>query len=185
MKIRKEIKSFLLVGVCLGIIPIFNTGYANAEDAIDPVFYVSILAPNTCPARNQWATLMVEQLPKIGIGVEIFDHTGWAQISPRTWGYPGPYPIPTYAEGGFDILFVGWSGDMDWTTAEIFSSDYIVPNGDNFYQYDSWEYDFAYNSYLTSLTIEDRLFWGNKMQQLLYQDQPTCTIKYPVGLYPH
>lgn len=185
MRIRKEIKSLLIIGFCLGILPIFNTGYANAEEEIEPVFYVSVLAPNTCPARNQWATLMVEQLPKIGIGIEIFDHTGWAQISLRTWGYPGPFPIPQYSEGGFDILFVGWGGDMDWSEAEIFSSDYIVPNGDNFYQYDSWEYDLAYNNYLTSLSIEDRLFWGDKMQQLLYKDQPTCTIKYPEALYAH
>ncbi|MBK5115246.1 MAG: hypothetical protein JJE41_16590, partial [Candidatus Heimdallarchaeota archaeon] len=185
MRIRKEIKSLLVIGFCLGILPIFNTGYVNAEEEIEPVFYISVLAPSSCTLREQWATLMVEQLPKIGIGIEIFDHTGWAQISPRTFSYPGPYPIPTYAEGGFDILFIGWSGDFDWSLADIFSSTSIVPNGDNFYQYESWEYDLAYNNYLTSLTNEDRLFWGDKMQQILYQDQPTCTIKYPVGLYAH
>ncbi len=185
MRLRKELKSLILISLCLGIIPIFSSNTASAEEEIEPVFYVSILAPSTCPARNQWATLMVEQLPKIGIGIEIFDHTGWSQIVPRTWGYPGPYPIPTYAEGGFDILFVGYSGDLDWYYANIFHSDYIIPLGENFYQYESWEYDFAYNNYMTSLTAEDRIFWGNKMQQILYKDQPACTIFYPTGLFAH
>ncbi|MHA1825837.1 MAG: hypothetical protein ACTSUA_04175, partial [Candidatus Heimdallarchaeota archaeon] len=88
----------IAVMICLSVMPFMATPTKAANPA--PFFSISILAPNTNPARNQWSTLMAEQLPKIGIGIDVFDHTGWSQISPRTWGYLGPYPIPSYAEGG-------------------------------------------------------------------------------------
>ncbi|MHA1203457.1 MAG: hypothetical protein ACTSSL_00745, partial [Candidatus Heimdallarchaeaceae archaeon] len=85
-----------------------------AEGDIIPAFYINLLSPNTNPARNQWAALMENQLPKIGIGIAFHESTGWGNIMPRTWSYPvgedGKFDyIPTYEDGGYDILFVGWS----------------------------------------------------------------------------
>jgi len=148
-----------------------------------PFFSISILAPNTNPARNQWATLMVEQLPKIGIAVETFDHTGWAQISPRTWGHAGP--IPTYAEGGYDILFVGWSWGLDWDPTGLYDSPAITPNGDNFYQYDSPAMDAAIGNYTSSFVLADRIEWAEEIQALLYEDLPEICLIYPLSVYPH
>ena len=156
------------------------------EAANPPAFFtISVLAPNTNPARNQWATLMVEQLPKIGIGVDIFDHTGWAQISPRTWGYPGPYPIPTYAEGGFDIMFVGWGWGLDIDLKGLFDSPSQPPNGDNFYQYVVPEMDWAIGNYSQSFVLADRIQYAHDIQALLYEDVPQATITYPLDVFPH
>ena len=114
----------------------------------EPFFYISILVPST---YHQWittvASVMVEQLPKIGIGIDVFDHTVWAQISPRTWGYPGPYPIPEYSKGGYDLFFISWSWGFDWDPTGLYDSPSITPNGDNFYQYNNPEMDNAINSY--------------------------------------
>jgi len=173
----------LAVILTLGIIPLFGQPAQAVKQG--PFFSISILAPNTNPARNQWATLMVEQLPKIGIEVDVFDHTGWSQISPRTWGYPGPYPIPTYAEGGFDILFVGWGWGLDWDPTGLFDSPAITPNGDNFYQYDSQEMDWAIGNYTASFVTADRIEYAKDIQALLYEDLPQITIIYPRSLYPY
>jgi ABC-type transport system substrate-binding protein len=160
---------------------------ANPVQAANPpaFFTLSVLAPNTNPARNQWATLMVEQLPKIGIGVDVFDHTGWAQISPRTWGYPGPYPIPTYAEGGFDIMFVGWGWGLDIDMTGLFDTPSIPPNGDNFYQYSVPEMDWAIGNYSQSFVLADRIQYAEDIQALLYEDVPQATITYPLDVFPH
>ncbi|MGC9780962.1 MAG: hypothetical protein HZR80_17090 [Candidatus Heimdallarchaeota archaeon] len=173
----------LAVLVCLSIMPFLAT---PAKAANPPAFFtISILAPNTNPARNQWATLMVEQLPKIGIGIDLFDHCGWSQISPRTWGHSGPYPVPSYAEGGFDILFIGWSWGLDIDFRGLFDSYSITPDGDNHYQYDSQEMDWAINNYSSSFVLADRIEWAETMQEILYEDVPAATICYQTSLYPH
>jgi ABC-type transport system substrate-binding protein len=150
-----------------------------------PFFEISILAPNTSTARNQWATLMVEQLPKIGIAVDVFDHTGWAQIGPRTWSHPGPYPIPPYSEGGYDILFVGNGWGLDFDPTGVFTSDGITPVGDNFYQYASQEMDWAVANYTQSFVFEERMNYAQDIQELLYEDNPSICLLYPTSLYPH
>ncbi|MEA2070714.1 MAG: ABC transporter substrate-binding protein [Asgard group archaeon] len=183
--IKKNYRRMILplaVLACLTIMPFLATPSTAANP--EPFFNISILAPNTNPNRNQWATIMVEQLPKIGIGIDTFDHTGWAQISPRTWDYPGPYPIPTYEEGGYDILFVGWSWGLDWDPSGMFDKDGWIPNGDNHYQYYSQEMDNAIGNYTQSFVTADRIEWAEEIQRILYRDVPASTIIYPLSLYP-
>jgi ABC-type transport system substrate-binding protein len=150
-----------------------------------PFFSVSILSPNSNPARNQWATLMVEQLPKIGIGIDVFDHTGWAQISPRTWGHPGPYPVPSYAEGGYDLFFIGNGWGLDFDPTGVFTSDGITPAGDNFYQYENPEFDWAVGNYTQSFVYADRIQYAEEIQYWLYEDQPSIAIIYDTSLFAH
>ncbi|MHA1440488.1 MAG: ABC transporter substrate-binding protein [Candidatus Heimdallarchaeota archaeon] len=183
--IKKDLRRMILpimIMAALGIMPMLS---APAQAVVvGPFFSISILAPNSNPARNQWATLMVEQLPKIGIEVDIFDHTSWSQIYPRTWDYPGPYPIPSYAEGGYDILFVGWGWGLDWDPTGLYDTPGIVPFGDNFYQYSSQEMDDAIGNYTASFITADRIEYAEDIQALLYEDLPQITIIYPRSLYP-
>jgi hypothetical protein len=105
-------------------------GQVSAQDTeVVEVFSLNLLSPNTSAARNQWSLLMENQLPKIGIGVDFHESTGWGNIGPRTWSYPlidYDY-VPTYAEGGYDILFVGWSWGLDWDPTGLFDSASLVP----------------------------------------------------------
>ncbi len=184
---RKITQKNILVMLVLAsfiIAPLYGEKKITGENP-GPYFSISLLCPNTSPARNQWASLMVEQLPKIGIAVDIFDHTGWAQISPRVWGHPGPYPIPTYAEGGYDILFVGWSGGLDWDPTGLYDSPSITPNGDNFYQYNNPVMDNAIGNYTSSFVLADRIEWLEEIQAILYEDNPSIPIIYPLEVYPH
>ncbi|MFW9924532.1 MAG: ABC transporter substrate-binding protein [Candidatus Thorarchaeota archaeon] len=183
-KIDNVRKMFLPVALVLTLVvmPVLSSPAQAANPG--PFFSISILAPNTNSARNQWATLMVEQLPKIGIAVDVFDHTGWAQISPRTWGHPGPYPVPTYDEGGFDVLFVGWSWSLDWDPTGLFDTPSITPNGDNYYQYSNPEMDWAIGNYTQSFVLADRIEYAKDIQAILYEDVPEMTIVYSQSVYP-
>ncbi|MCE7744771.1 MAG: hypothetical protein GPJ52_06515 [Candidatus Heimdallarchaeota archaeon] len=178
---KKTLFIFLIV---MFLTPIFTVTDSLQAELPDPFFSVSFLIPNTSPSRNQWASQMVEQLAKIGIGVDVFDHTGWAQINPRTWGYPGPYPIPQYSEGGFDILFVGWGWGLDIDMKGLFDTPSIPPNGDNFYQYSRPEMDWAIGNYSQSFVLADRIQRAHDIQALLYEDVPAATITYPQNLFP-
>ncbi|NHK32489.1 MAG: hypothetical protein FK730_14140 [Asgard group archaeon] len=183
--IKRDIKRVVLplvIMVCLSISPFLGQS-AKAATNPPPFFTISVLAPNSNPARNQWATIMVEQLPKIGIGVDVFDHTSWAQIYPRTWDYPGPYPIPSYAEGGFDLFFVGWSWGLDWDPTGLYDSPAVTPNGDNTMQYINPLMDFAIYNYTQSFDVNDRIFWANEIQDLLYDEVPEACIEYDLNHY--
>ncbi|MFW9921852.1 MAG: ABC transporter substrate-binding protein [Candidatus Thorarchaeota archaeon] len=182
----KKIKyTILLMIICTGLFlsPISTKIFVKAINP-GPFFSICILCPNTNPARNQWATLIAEQLPKIGIAVDVFDHTGWAQISPRVWGYPGPYPIPTYPEGGYDVLFVSWSWGLDWDPTGLFDSAGITPDGDNFYQYSNPEMDWAIANYTQSFVLADRIDWCEEIQAILYEDLPSVVIVYDASVFP-
>ena len=183
---RDKVLALFTISFCLGFLPFLNSEFVTAEEQmLEPVFYISVLAPSTCPARVMWPTILVEELPKAGIGVDIFDHTGWAQISPRTWSYPGPFPIPPYNESGFDILCLGWGFGMDWNPLGFYDTASITPNGDNFYQYSNQEMDWAIYNYSASSNIEDRDYWGKEIQKILYEDLPSITVYYADELIPH
>ena len=179
----KNKKIQLVILLTIFIIPVLTETKFNQAENPDPYFSISVLAPNTY--GYTYATLMVEQLPKIGIAVDIYDYTGWYQISERTWDYPGPYPIPSYSEGGFDILCLGFSYGLDVDLTELFHSVNITPNKWNFYQYDRPEMDWALGNYSQAFVLADRIQYAHDIQALLYEDVPQATISYPQEVFPH
>ncbi|MHA1532114.1 MAG: ABC transporter substrate-binding protein, partial [Candidatus Heimdallarchaeota archaeon] len=179
----KNKKIQLIILLTIFTLPVLTqTEFTRAENP-DPYFSISVLAPSTY--GYTYATLMVEQLPKIGIAVDVFDQTGWVQISPRTFEYPGPFPIPAYSEGGFDILCIGYGWGLDIDLTELFHSRNITPNKWNFYQYDRPEMDWALGNYSQSFVLADRIQYAHDIQTLLYEDVPQATISCPQDVFPH
>ncbi|MHA1304679.1 MAG: ABC transporter substrate-binding protein [Candidatus Heimdallarchaeaceae archaeon] len=179
MKKKAFLGIALIIVVSASMIPA-----SAAEGDIIPAFYINLLSPNTNPARNQWAALMENQLPKIGIGISFHESTGWGNIMPRTWAYPvgeeGKFDyIPTYEEGGYDILFVGWSWGLDWDPTGLYDSASMVPAGDNMYQYSNPEFDTKLVEYTSELDDTARIAKAKELQAILYEDLPAITIIYP------
>ncbi|MHA1865972.1 MAG: ABC transporter substrate-binding protein [Candidatus Heimdallarchaeaceae archaeon] len=158
------------------------------SDETTPYFYISLLSPNTLLERNEWASLIEEQLSKIGVGIAYHESTGWGNIMPRVWSYPvgeeGYYDhIPTYEEGGYDILFVGWSWGLDWDPSSLFASVNIVPHGDNMYQYSNHVFDEKLGEYITELNDTVRIARAKELQAILYEDLPSISIVYGRQIY--
>ncbi|NHJ49923.1 MAG: hypothetical protein FK733_19175 [Asgard group archaeon] len=184
MRIKRKILAivFLLL-LCYPIIT------ANVEGTIevtapDPFFSITILCPNTSPERMEWALTITNEFEKIGIDVTLI-YESWGGISPRTWGYPGPYPIPLYSAGGYDVLVVGWNFDLESDPYNLYHSDKIPPNGDNFYQYDNPVVDTYIDNYMTSITASNKQFWADKIQEVLYDELPALNVVYDSDLYGH
>ncbi len=177
-----------LLGISLIVLFGLSTsiGTTMAQDIeIQIAFSINLLSPNTSAARNQWSLLMEQQLPKIGIGITFHESTGWGNIGPRTWSYPlldYDY-IPTYAEGGFDILFVGWSWGLDWDPTGLYDVASLVPNGDNFYQYINPVYEDLLTNYLSEFDAPTRIGYAHEMQEILYEDLPAICLVYPRSLF--
>lgn len=184
MKLAFKRSSILISIIIIGIItmPFIIPKVVNADNP-GPFFSISVLSPNTDTKRNQWATYLVEQLPKIGIAVDVFDLTGWAQISPRTWGYAGPYPIPSYAAGGFDVTCFPWNLGIDVDLSGMFNSDAITPDGNNYYQYSNLEMDQAINNFTQAFSLDDKIACALSIQDILYEELPSISIIYPQSVY--
>ncbi|RLI67583.1 MAG: hypothetical protein DRP02_02590 [Candidatus Gerdarchaeota archaeon] len=181
--LNKKASALLLILISVSFMPIINTQKIKAT-APTPFFTIYLLCPKGQPDRTGWVTRISKELQQIGIGTTLI-LASWVEISPRTWSYPGPYPIPSYAEGGYDILFVGWSGRLDFNPTGLFDSPSITPNGDNFYQYENPEMDWAISNYSSSFVFDDRIYWAKQIQAILYDDLPRATIFYPADIYPH
>ena len=148
-----------------------------------PFFGITILCPDSNPMRIETAILFATELPKIGICVEDFIVTDWTHIGERTWGHPGPYPIPTFEEGGFDMLFVGWSHYIHFKMGEVFLSDQAVPFGDNFYQFSNETYDLTFDAYRHSYENVDKILLAKEVQSILHEELPSIPTIYSKEFY--
>ena len=187
-KVKKRMNKKALLGITLIVLFGLSTsiGTTMAQDIeIQIAFSINLLSPNTSAARNQWSLLMEQQLPKIGIGITFHESTGWGNIAPRTWSYPlidYDY-IPTYAEGGYDILFVGWSWDLDWDPTGLYDTASLLPLGGNHYQYSNPAYDTLLTNYLSEFDDATRIGYAHEMQEILYEDLPAICLVYPRSLF--
>lgn len=179
---KRKILAILII-VFVSISPALAGDDEGDENRL-AMFSISLLSPNTLEARNQWAVLMQKQLPKIGIDVYLHESTGWGNIDPRTWNYPlidFDY-IPTYAEGGYDILFVGWNWEMDFNPTGHYDTGCWI-SSENYYQYSNPFYDGKLNDYLTSYNPDERDQFAYELQAILYEDLPAISILYESSLF--
>jgi len=177
-----------LLGISLVVLFGFSmvAGNVLAQDVtIQTAFSINILSPNTSPARNQWSLLMEQLLPKVGIGITFHESTGWGNIAPRTWSYPllDYNYIPVYEDGGYDLLFVGWSWGLDLDLTGLFDTMSIYPAGDNHYQYSNTVYDDLLTDYLGELDPVERINIAYDLQEILYDELPAIAIIYPKSLF--
>jgi len=158
---------------------------SEETDEVNMVFSISFLSPNDSPARcGQWSMLMENTLPKIGIGIDFHESTGWEEIGYRTWNYPllDFDHIPIYDQGGFDILFFKYTWDLDPDLVGMFDSPYAY-NKRNFYQYVNPAYDAKLIQYLGELNQTLMTHYFHELQSILYEDLPAISVLYGRALY--
>jgi len=164
---------------------VFSTPYliAGQETEMPICFSINLLSPNDDIFRNQFSILIQETLPLIGIGVDIHESTTLDKIAPRTWFYPlidYDY-IPTYAQGGFDAFFAGYSWDLDWDPGSRYSSGCMC-SGENYYQYVNPQFDSMLTQYLNEPDQPTRIGYLHWLDFFLYEDLPAICIVYPKSL---
>ncbi|MCK4973338.1 MAG: hypothetical protein KAS52_08450, partial [Candidatus Heimdallarchaeota archaeon] len=165
---------------------IVNTSIISTSNTSNPVqiaFSIDLqtLNPNEHSAIPRIAGLLSENLPKIGVGINIVEHTTSDNIAERTWNYPigRDYDyIPTYAEGGYDIVLREVVWDFDHDHEGYFDSESIVPNGLNYYQYNNIIYDNYLNFFLNQ-TYYDGYEYLFELVTILYDELPSIAICYP------
>ncbi|MCE7745094.1 MAG: hypothetical protein GPJ52_08185 [Candidatus Heimdallarchaeota archaeon] len=185
---KTKIKKYIIIVVILSSLVVLTN---NTEGCIGnvrvlyppPYFHINILCLDTEPMRNVWAEIIANELRKIGIGVNSIESLSYEEIAQRTWDYDGPYPIPTHAEGGYDLLFIDRNWDLDIDMKGLFDTPSWSPTGDNIYQYSSPEMDWAIGNFSQAFVLADKIQYAHDIQALLYEDLPAITILYNYAFY--
>ncbi|MFX1251464.1 MAG: ABC transporter substrate-binding protein [Promethearchaeota archaeon] len=76
----------------------------------EPFITMVFLAPTANPVKVQHAQLVANELPKIGVGATLL-LIGWDVLIPRLFEPSGPLAL-SYADGGYDMSVLGWSGNL-------------------------------------------------------------------------
>lgn len=172
---------------CFIILVIVNSNFVNSqEDTITPFFSITLLAPNTgsAPPWVYFDDYIAPEIEKIGIDVNCVC-TMLGYITPRVWNYPGPYPIPKYSEGGYDIFLGSYSWICEWNPKGLFETTAITPNGDNYYQFSNPEMDLIISNLNNSINEQEKLDLLKDAQEILYNELPVIPIVEPAMMYIH
>jgi ABC-type transport system substrate-binding protein len=171
-----------------------EAGFVNSNLAYDAVndvyttfhFNITVLSPNTNPARNQWSAAWANQLSSIGIGLTEHVSTGWSVITPRTFGWSNATLVDLYeptftAFGGYDVLFVGNGWPLDFDPTGIYTDSGLCDTGscDNFYNFVNATINDAIIDYASELDYDTRTTKVEALQAMLAHELPVIPILYP------
>ncbi len=184
MKRMRMKKYLILVVVIASLIVSTKNTEACRNYLYPPAFFTfSIICLDTEPMRVVWAEIIAHELRKSGLGVDAIEIMSYEEIAQRTWDYPGSYPIPTHNEGGFDLLLMDRTWDLDIDMTGLFDTNSIPPNGDNIYQYSSPEMDWSIGNFSQSFDLSERNLYAHDIQAHLYEDLPAITILNNYAFY--
>lgn len=146
------------------------------ENEQEIYFEVTLLVPTNNPDRLIWAEMIAEELPKIGIGVNI-DKSDFLGVEIRVWEHP-ERPVPIYEDNGYDMVFVGIAYDdfMFERSGSSYSSYNDPAEIDNSYGYESEEYINLQEQLFSEFNETNRVEIIQKFQNLIYNDLPAITI---------
>ena len=173
-----KIKILLTLLFSLLILPSISNVVSQSEN--QEAFTLNFLTPNTRTDRILTSELIAEQLELIGINVTN-NIASWEDTGSRVWVYPSGFTeydyIPTYVEGGFDIVFIGWM-NLPWDPSGRYDTDSIYPSGDNYYQYSNSTYDNLLDNFVAETDETLKKTYAEQMQAILYKDLPGISLYY-------
>lgn len=151
--------------------------YDAATGAMNtPFFEITLLSPTGNPDREQWATRMAAELPKIGIGVKEHLQVGFADIYPRVFDQLVP-PV-LHDQGGYDVSFVGWFSPIDYTATGTYDKASWIPNGGSVINWENATMEAQANLFETELDVPTRIAAFKVWQAMLYYNEVSMPIIY-------
>ncbi len=154
-----------------------------AAQGANPLFSVTLLAPNSNPVRREYAAIISQSLQSVGINAHLV-YVTFASLDARI--FPENLDIlgKSFDQGGFDIAFIGF-GQVSPTVD--FLSQYhsgilgFPPNGNNYKLWNSTEADRILDAYGKSLDPDKQADLMHQLSKLLYAQKPDLPIYWGLG----
>jgi ABC-type transport system substrate-binding protein len=141
------------------------------------LFQMTLIVPGPNPARKAWAEVVKTNLVDAGIGATTVN-LDWDIVYSRALT-PDPSVVgKTYADGGFDALFVGYAMGIDPDPYGLFHSSQFPPEGQNYYLWDNAESDRLCDLIKETSDEATRLQYVKEWQKVFYDEQPAATLLY-------
>jgi ABC-type transport system substrate-binding protein len=141
------------------------------------LFTITLIVPGPNPSRKAWAAVVENSLDAAGIDAQRVE-LDWDSVYSRALTPDEETVGKTYAEGGFDALFVGYAMNVDPDPFPLFDSTQFPPLGQNYYLWNNSENDRLGQLIKTTTDEATRLQYVKEWQKLAYDEQPTATIHY-------
>ncbi|MHA1854352.1 MAG: ABC transporter substrate-binding protein, partial [Candidatus Heimdallarchaeaceae archaeon] len=169
---------YSLIFIFLITLSVPAVGQTPSKNASEPFFAFTIMTYATSVQPNVAPFILQEDAAKIGVSISVKYQT-WQEFDYRCFNHIAP--IPTYDEGGYDMVNLGWRmrSHMYWRFYENFLSDNVPTTGYNFYQFNNSEYDYYATLYSNTYDLNERVQYLKSMQQILYEDLPALVYAYP------
>ena len=156
------------------------TPFAFAQgEVVYPELKITLVNPSTNPARLMWGEVIQNNLKAVGIECDrvIWD---WDTIYDRILECPVEIRGKTYEQGGFDALFVGYAISVEMDLRPLFKGTeaYLPPTGQNYYIYNNSQLNALLDLAMETPEFDQRLPIQWQIQEILYDEQPSCIISY-------
>jgi ABC-type transport system substrate-binding protein len=168
----------VLAFICLVSLRIVPLSGAQA-----PLFSVTLIVPNTQQVRVQYASIIADNMIKLGIDAKV-EYENFTTILSRAFTNSTG---PLFDEGGYDILFIGWS----WTNPlpdlrPNFDGrpPNVPPTGNNYALYNSSQLNNLLDQLYTSTDLQTQINLVHEWQQIVYDDSPYAYIYEATGVWP-
>ena len=178
-RISKELT--VLVFICLVSSSMVPLPRAQAQPA--PLFSVTILVPNNNRVRVQYASIIADNMIKLGIDAKV-DYENLStvvnRVSTNSTG-------PLFNEGGFDIALLGWTFPSPLPDCRINFDGRppnIPPTGNNYALYNSTQLNNLLDQLYTSTDPQTQINLVHEWQQIVYDDSPYAYIYEYTDLIP-
>ncbi|MFX0090319.1 MAG: ABC transporter substrate-binding protein [Candidatus Hodarchaeota archaeon] len=170
-------KKHFRVGLLIGLIFFsFFTFLLVRADSSDYFFTTTLIAPSNNPIRAQYAQLIANELPKIGIRANLL-LVGCDVLIPRLFG---SLTCADYNGGGFDIGFIGWTGSIIPSGPfQYFHSSYIDPASwpSNYYPVNNTTLDGILEHTMNTTDFNQRKAWIAKaLKSVVWDIHPVTGI---------
>src|SRR5216683_3251688 len=113
------------------VLSVTSLGFSRTANANPGIFKITLMVPNSNPARQSWSLVVQSELSALGIdaGRVILDFPTVINRAIQ----PDPTLVgKTYDNGGWDTLFIGNALAIDPDPAILYNSANFAPTGNNY-----------------------------------------------------
>jgi len=165
---------------------IFSQTTGTSTPVITPAIPVVLLTRQGNQLRIQWAQLVAANMQAIGISatsVTLAETQYDDRVVPSS---PGPTVGASYANGGFDVAFIGWSfapepGPIIYA---LYDNSQYIPIDDNYYFWNNTQATALDRQMLTEANQTNLYNEVDQWERINYAQIPEVTIFYSDDIYP-
>ncbi|MFX0093993.1 MAG: ABC transporter substrate-binding protein [Candidatus Hodarchaeota archaeon] len=172
----------MMIFLSIGFFTMIQLGYGQPEY----FFITTLIVPTNDTVRVQYAQLITNELPKIGIQGNLV-LVGWDVLISRMFTSATYTGYADYANGGFDIGFVSWFSSI--IPSQLYQFFHSEPNysaawSSNFYPVNNAALDGMLEYTVNTTDFDQRKEWiGKVLKAIVWDIHPVTSIYQPEDVF--